>query len=355
MKNIFFVINRLGGKGWGGAHRVMAILANYLSEKGYKVRIIVWENGKIDYPINAKIEIINLNVKLNKATGRLKACIKTRKALKAYTNITIFAFTSRIAVDVLLSTLFMKVSIIASERTDPNTEPKKLLFRKIRDFLFCFMDKTVYQTEDALKYFPKKAQKHGCVIFNPISPGLIKPYSGKRKKEFVTFCRIDKQKNLPLMIDSFIEAHKKHKDFYLKIYGTGLIEQEIRKYIKDKGAEEYIIMKGFSNDVHKKILKSYAYINSSDYEGMSNSMLEAMAIGLPCICTDCPIGGARSVIKNMENGLLVPIKNKERMTESINFLIEHENICKKLSSKAIEIREELEEKRICKEWENLID
>lgn len=354
MTTIFFVINRLGGKGWGGAHRVMAILANYLARKKYNVKIIVWEKTKIEYPLDQKIEVICLGLKVENEFKRMQACIKTRSILKKYPNTIVYAFTSRIAVDVLLSSIFLKIKVIGSERTNPRVEPKKKLFRFFRNIIFCFMYKIVFQTYDALNYFPKAVRKKSVVIPNPLSPTLIKPYNGIRTKEFVTFCRIDKQKNLPLLINSFIKVHQKHPEYSLKIYGSGLLENEIRALIKKKDVGAYIKMYDFSSNIHEKIKNSFAYINSSDYEGMSNSMLEALAIGIPSICTDCPIGGAKMVIKNMNNGILVPVNNEDKMIEAMNLLIENQKLAKRFSRESIKIRKELEEAKICLRWEELL-
>lgn len=356
MKNekIVFVINKLGGQGWGGAHRVIAILANYFANNNYNTTLIVWEKSEIDYEINKKVNIVNLNLKINSEKDRIIACLKTRKVLKGLKGAYLYALMSRMAIDMLLSSLLLNIKIIGSERTDPNTEPKKPILRLIRNVLFKYMYKTVFQTNDAMNYFSKKVQKKGTVIFNPLSPTLIKPYFGERRKEFVTFCRIDKQKNLPLLIDSFIDVHKKHSDFSLHIYGNGLLEKEIKDYINNKNASSFIIMEGFKKEIHKEIQDSYAYINSSDYEGMSNSMLESLAIGLPSICTDCPIGGAKMIIDNRINGILVPVNDKKKLEEAINELIDNKKLHKTISMNSIKIREQLNQDIICKRWESLI-
>lgn len=156
------------------------------------------------------------------------------------------------------------------------------------------------------------------------------------------------------MIDSFIEIHKKHPDFILKIYGNGIIEREIGEYIEKNNAQKYIILNDFLKSIHNEVLDSYGFISSSNYEGMSNSMLEALAIGLPCICTDCPIGGAKMIIRDGVNGLLVPVKDKEAMVKAINRLIENPELANRLSKEAIKIREKLDQDRICEEWEKLL-
>ena len=353
-KKIFFVMNKLGGQGWGGAHRVSVILANYLLKKGYDVTIIVWLKSSVDYPIDEGVKVICLNFQNIKGKNRLKACLKTRELIKGNRGANIFVLISRMAVDIYIFSRFLGIYLIGSERTDPNSEPKKKIYKMIKNIAFFFINKTGYQTNDAKEYFPKMAQKKGTVIPNPLSPNLPKPFHGERKKQFVTFCRIDKQKNLPLMIDSFIEVHKKHPDFILKIYGNGIIEKEIREYIEKNNAQKYIILNDFLKSIHNEILDSYGFISSSDYEGMSNSMLEALAIGLPCICTDCPIGGAKMIIKDGLNGLLVPVKDKEAMVKAINRLIENPELANKLSKEAIKIREKLDQDRICEEWEKLL-
>lgn len=353
-RDVFIIMNKLGGPGWGGAHRVSAIIANYLVEKGYSVNIIVWDKIQIDYPINDKVKIIDLNIKQNSELARIKACLETRKILKKNKEAFVYILMSRIAVDVFLSTLFMKLKIIASERTDPNSEPKKKIFRIIRNQMFKYMYKTVYQTNDAKLYFPKKAQKNGIVIPNPLTPNLPKAYHGEREKVFVTYGRIDKQKNLKMMIDAFVKSHEKHENYILEIYGNGLEKENIKKYIEEKKASDYIKMYNFSKNIHEQILKKYAYLSSSDYEGMSNSMLEALAIGLPCICTDCPIGGAKMMIKDGVNGMLVPVENSQAMTEKINELIENKELCAKLSQNSVHIREELDQEKICEKWEELM-
>ena len=97
------------------------------------------------------------------------------------------------------------------------------------------------------------------------------------------------------------------------------------------------------------------FVSSSDFEGMSNSMLEAMAIGLPVVCTDCPIGGARMVIKNNINGILTPVGDDRIFADEIIGLLKNPEKAKRLGKQASELREQLNIKKIAKEWEKLFE
>ena len=93
-----------------------------------------------------------------------------------------------------------------------------------------------------------------------------------------------------------------------------------------------------------------AYVSSSDYEGMSNSMLEALAMGIPSICTDCPIGGARTVIENGVNGILTPVGEQAPLTEAMLKIIEDEAFRNLLGNNAYAIRDKLNINDIADQW-----
>ena len=83
-------------------------------------------------------------------------------------------------------------------------------------------------------------------------------------------------------------------------------------------------------------------------------MIEAMAIGLPTICTDCPCGGARMVIKNYENGLLVSAGNRSELTGAMRLLADNNELCEKISNRSVSIVNDLSAEKIAQCWERII-
>ena len=111
---------------------------------------------------------------------------------------------------------------------------------------------------------------------------------------------------------------------------------------------------GFSSEIHKIMAESAIYVSSSDYEGISNSMLEALAIGIPAVCTDCPVGGARMYIRDGENGYLIPVGDADVMADRMLALMEDKKLGESFSKESVKIREELTDDRIFGMWKALL-
>ena len=81
------------------------------------------------------------------------------------------------------------------------------------------------------------------------------------------------------------------------------------------------------------------FVLSSDYEGISNSMIEALALGLPVISTDCPIGGSRAYIQDGVSGLLTGVGNRKELALAMCKVAENPAFAEKLSRNAIKVKE----------------
>ena len=351
-KEVIFVINKLYG---GGAERVINLISNYFAEVGIQTTICTYSNIKKSYIINEKInyrEIYSDN--RFKTIKKISRILQLRRVFKENPNATIIGFEYFINMQVIVASLFLKNRVIVSERNDPNILNDRIIIKKLRALLYKYTDILVCQTKDAKEYFPRKIQKKSTIIPNPIMPNLPKRFTGVRKKEIVTFCRIEKQKNLKLMIDAFNLLSKDYPEYTLSIYGDGSKKQELIEYTNKIELSDKVKFYGFTDNIHDKITDKAMFVSSSDYEGISNSMIESMAIGLPCIVTDCPCGGARSIIENRVNGLLVPVGDVKSLYQGMKLVIKDEKLAINLSINAEKVKEKLKQETICREWEKLI-
>ena len=353
-KRVTFLMDYLGS---GGAERVTSILVDYFCNKNYKVNIIVANRGRKDYVVDKRANVIFLPEPESrfKIIRSYKRYISLRNTLISLQSDTIISLSNAWGEFRLITSMQTKNSkLIMSERNDPSSHPESPIMRIIRNFNYRFADIMVFQTPGAKAYFCKKIQSKGVIIPNPIKENLPDPYIGDRKKVIVNYCRLHRQKNLKMLIDAFNMLSQEYSEYTLEIYGRGELEEQLKRYVASLELEGKVLIKGFEKDIHNKIIDSAMFVSSSNYEGISNSMLEALAIGLPTICTDCPPGGARMFIHTFENGILVPVGDTKALYEGMKYVIENPNKAEEMSRNSIKIRDELAVDIICKQWFELL-
>lgn len=352
-KEVVFISNFMGN---GGAARVISVLAGELAKRGYEVSICSFSYaGSAEYAHLEEVNYTKIETRYKHAIfHKIERILRLRKEIKKHKNAVVISFEYFMNMQVVVSMLGLKNRLIVSERNDPERVGGKTPIKQIRNFLYRFVDCLVCQTEDAANFFPRGIRNKSVVILNPIKADLPEPFIGTRKKQIVNFCRLEKQKNLPLLIDSFEEFRQAYPDYTLAIYGDGKEHDFLKEYIHEKHLENTVSLYPAVQNIHECIIDSMMFVSSSDYEGLSNSMIEAMAIGLPTICTDCPCGGARMVIKDGVNGLLVPVGDKHEMIKAMKKISENPQLGEKLGREAFNIYSKLSPEAIAEEWIQII-
>ena len=140
----------------------------------------------------------------------------------------------------------------------------------------------------------------------------------------------------------------------MEIYGEGPERNNLLQLIKELDMSKAVFLRGFCNDVHEKILKAACFVLPSNYEGISNSMIEALGLGIPTICTDCPIGGARILIENMTNGILTTVQDQEGLENAICYMLDNPDDARKMSIQALKVRDRLSSSSITRQWMEFI-
>ena len=391
-KKLIFVMKVMNG---GGAERVISLLSRAAAQKGNCVSLVLTHQNKNDAvlkDIDSRINVISLpdeteNQKVSSLAPKLlmlfariigklgfkekssvfkyrsrnyKSVVWLKKYFRKHSDASVVAFLYDSIFYSLLS-VTKKNKLIISERGDPC---QSLSSKTTMAFLkneFHKADGVVFQSPDAQKWYLENTPAKGTVIFNPVKSDLPDTYNGERKKRVVNFCRISAQKNLIMLVDAFAEFREEFPEYELDIIGDP-VGNEVEGYLDS--VNERIRYHHLENSIHvlpaksniHDYIKDYSmFVSSSDYEGMSNSMLEAMAMGLPCVCTDCPAGGARAVIKDGENGLLTPVGDSHALYLAMKKIAENPELANKLSQNSVKIREEQSVDKIIKKWMELID
>ena len=348
---LLFYMNSLCG---GGAERVLANLANQFCQHGAEVCVVTTFQNVADYNLNDSVKRVvltsNKEIFRNLITKNIQLIRRLDKVIKEFKPAVSISFMGE--PNFRLLACKSKTRKIISIRSDPKTE-----YRGLRGIitknLFYRSDGIVCQTDEVLKWLKPSIRKKGKIILNQVNP-IFYDTPHLSSDYYVATGRLNKAKNYELLIDSFHEFLKKYPSAKLFIYGEGVLKQELQDLINQNGDEEAIFLKGRTENVQNVLSHAKAFILSSNYEGMPNGLLEAMAVGLPCISTDCPCGGPRTIIKDDVNGILVPVSDKTSMVKALCKIESDSCFAEKISKNAKVTSNLFEPNKVFKEWESFI-
>lgn len=350
---ILFVISLLK---YGGAQKILSFLANNLSSKGYEVYIYTFAGNTIDYKLNKEVIVLYEDkVHKNILVKKFAPFFKTRRIIKQINPDVVISFLTNANFLSIICTLFTKIPVIISERSDPYYE-KNIMLSFMRLF-YRFADGAVFQTTGARNYYSEKIRKISTVIPNPVIgeyENSLLPFS-KRKNEIAFVARFDiKQKRQDVIVKAFKKVVEKYKEMKLVFYGDGPDLEKIMRMVERYNLSNNVIFKGKIDNVNCAIKDAKLFVLTSDYEGIPNALIEAMSIGLPVISTDCSPGGARSLIEHKKNGLLVPRGDIDELANSIIYLLDNPDIAEMLGKEAKKIIETLDSNKILDLWEDYL-
>lgn len=346
-KKISFV---LGSMGRGGAERVISILSSEFANEGWNTQICLLLFNRVDYELDKSTKIFDFTGGMSSRLKRLPYWLRTiRHYVKKEKPDVIVSFAARINVLVLLATLGLHVKVIVSERNDPKYDGRGFITRLMVRLLYPFANRIVFQTKRSLQYFPKNILKKGEIIPNPISVSCYA--SNQKKKKIVTVGRLTKQKNQSLLIKAFANIQKDFPDYELYIYGDGEQKGNLVALSESLNIGNKVHFEGNIPNVHEKITDAELFVLSSDYEGLSNALLEALMMGIPCISTNC--AGADEYIENGTNGFVIPVGDQKKLEKIIIKLLSDSELRKNVSGNAQKYSQTFHKKIVIQRWREL--
>lgn len=331
---VLFYINTLAK---GGAERVITNLANQFAEDNHETVVITSYYKKNEYKLSDKVTRIYLadydGNKKYRISKNLSMIYNLRKIIKDIKPDIAVSFTKEPSVRLILATIDLNTKTVISVRNDPEVNYKGIINKIIANYLYPKADGCIFQTEDSKDYFPLKLQKKSKIIFNQVSSEFFE-IERKDAKYIVSIGNLYTDKNQILQINAFEKIVKSHPNEKLLIYGDGDLRNKLKNIIENKGLSENIFLMGRTDNVGEVLANAKIFLLTSNHEGMPNALLEALAVGVPCISTDCPCGGPKSVIKSGINGFLIPVNDQYALEKKINTLINDEQLCMNISRNA---------------------
>ena len=356
-KNIMFIIPTLCG---GGAEKTVANLSNYLIDK-YNIYIVVFKDTETKYSYSGNLIILNNNPSKNvfkKIIFTIKSIFKLKKLkkdLKIDYSISFLTPADSLNVFSKVKTCKNYISIRNTDSILMKNKIMRLLTKvscKKCDHIISISKQV---QDDIINNFGIKKGKI-TTIYNPSlsiefgkSDNIFEESFYKKNKVIVNIGRLTEQKGQWHLIKAFSKVVEKVPNAKLLILGQGEMKERLEKLVKMYKMERHVFLVGFVNNPYDYLKKSKCFIFSSLFEGLGNSLLEAMSCEVPIISTDC-ISGPREILapntdyrKKVENkyvkeeyGILTPVfKSSDDNVISKEELILSNAICEMITSEKL--------------------
>lgn len=357
-KKIAFYISSLRK---GGAERVIANLAGYFYREGYEVLVVTTRRAEAEYEIPDGVvrkisEPLDGELGGNRISNFAIRFKKLRNIWKLEKPDVIVSFIGKNNMMAILTSRGLNIPVAVSVRGEPSEEYYNSWMRFMAKELFRLADGVILQTRRCFSFFPEGVQKKAVILKNPINPLFFKErYEGEREKTIVAVGRVDENKNHEMLIRAFDQLKDKFPDYRLIIYGEGERRKKLLELVERLKLQNRVELPGSVDDVAKAIYKTRVFVLSSNTEGLPNTLIEAMLLGLTVIATDCPCGGPADLIEHGVNGLLTPVQNAEKLKDNLQNVLNDLQNADEMGRNAAKTSDIYRPEKVYKEWENYLN
>lgn len=347
---ILVLINDFSG---GGAERVVQTLSTFWTKTGYDVTIATLDKQNLDYDLDDNIKISPLPL-ANLSRGTLKfillpfqAYFLNRAIGKNKPDIIISFLGRANIVNILSGNFFSTRPTLISERTRTDLlyshfVPKDIVMKYLIKWLYPYSDMVLCLSD----YVSSSIKAYGIpeanvkTIYNPQDLRRIKQLGKKLSpkittRPYIVSCgRLVDQKDFATLIKSFKKV-REVCNVDLVILGEGPLRSELESLAKSLNIAEHVHLVGWKKNPFAIMANAEIFALSSKIEGFGNVIVEAMALGLPIVCTN-GAGGPSEILSNGEHGFLVPVGDEKKLSDAIIKLLQDSQLLNLYKAKSLE-------------------
>lgn len=359
-RRVLWVVSSLSA---GGAERIIAELANGFAERGHEVALMTLSTALHDhYQLGEHVRRMSLGQTWastsawHRLLSNLQLCQSIRHAVLDYKPDIVISFIDQNNVRVLASLVGTGIPVIVSERTDPRRHIQSHLWTFARSFFYPMADRLVVQTEAVANWAVGIIRKTRVrIIENPVRlmPSPL-PFKNREGHTILGVGRLDHPKGFDLLLHGFAMSGLAQQGVELTILGDGPERETLQTLARALGIEHAFNLPGVVADPEIWMARATVFVLPSRYEGFPNALLESMAMGCPSIATNCN-SGPRDIIKHDVNGWLIPVDDRQALSEALLLMFGDPDLRARLGLAAVKVRERYSKARILQEWERVVE
>ena len=326
-RSVLFVITGLGR---GGAESQLVRIAIDLRHKGWKVAVLAICEPTDFLPLLGKesIEVYSCNIKrghLRSILGLFAACKKLKATVRLVRADVLVCFMFHAYFFGRVIGSFSNVPVVSSVRTEKNNWVRRFLTR-ITDKYSCITvfnsrkisEKAVrkrYVSEERVRVIPNGVDTRRFALTSAKDDSIKDLKIDSDAFVWVSVGRLERPKDYPNLLRAFLKV-KKSKNTVLLIAGKGSQLRKLQGIARKLRISERVHFLGEIDNIPGLLSCADALVISSAWEGLPNSLLEALASGLPAVSTD--VGGVREVMNGSSTcGFVVRPKNSDALADAM--------------------------------------
>lgn len=363
MKLLFFIHSLSSG----GAERATSNLANYWAKKGWNITIVTLASCDLDfYPLHPGINRIALSLDVESIglwsalKSNFRRIYELRKVVKQQQPDIALAMMTTANILIALATIGLKTPAIGSERIHPPMFPLGRIWEYLRRFSYSQLSVVTALTEESAIWLKMHTTAKNIpvipnsVVYPMVSvPPFIKPSLSERQAfNLLAVGRLAPQKGFDRLLRAFAALAPQFPNWHLTFLGEGEGRYFLENMVQELGLEQRISLPGVAGNPSEWYQMADIYVMTSLFEGFPNTLVEAMAYGLPVVSVDCDTG-PRDIIRDQVDGLLVPQDNHEALVDALRRLMSSPALRQKYANRAIEIRKRVSMEKVAGMWEKL--
>lgn len=356
--------------GCGGVEKTNIRLSKYFIEQGHKVIFLSLSFADQFKPEMDEIGISYITLKATRTVQARKELRQYMKQFQADKEFVCFISCQYFANVIALSVLprrHSNIRMIVSERSHPSGFLKNGTGMKGKVLLFLM--RRLYPRADAVVANAKESAEDieklvGCKTFCIYNPTLTGDYQAWAKepveKEWfyektpivISSGRLSAEKGFDTLIEAIAKVNESMK-CRLVLIGDGPERDRLEELVRRHHLDELVWMPGYNSNPHKYVSKASLFVLSSHFEGLPNTLIEALAVGTPCVSTNCK-SGPKEILLNGEGGLLVEVGDADGLATAIERMLENPELAEELCNKARQQLKRFTPNEVGKQYESLL-